>query len=80
MKTILLILVTLLVLSCSSSDDDTPVSCNCEKVYYDYKVKLDGVKATWYYQKTYTEPTYCQDATGKYVQIGSNKYFKVECK
>ena len=80
MKTILLILVTLLVLSCSSSDDDTLVNCNCDKVYYDYKVKLDGVKATWYYQKIYTEPTYCQDATGKYVQIGSDKYFKVECK
>jgi hypothetical protein len=80
MKAILLILVTLLVLSCSSSDDDASTSCNCDKVYYDYKVRLDGVKATWYYQKTYTEPTYCQDATGKYVQIGSNKYFKVECK
>ena len=81
MKTKILILFTLLFsLGASCEAEDQPTDCNCEKVYYDYKVRLDGVKATFYYQKTYTEPTYCQDATGKYVQIGSNKYFKVECK
>lgn len=78
MKTKLLLLFAILFLSCSK--DEVTTDCNCEKVYYDYKLKLDGVKATFYYQKTYTEPTYCQDATGKYVQIGSDKYFKVECK
>ena len=81
MKTkLLLLFVILFSLAGSCEPDEAQTDCNCEKVYYDYKVRLDGVKATWYYQKTYTEPTYCQDATGKYVQIGSDKYFKVECK
>lgn len=77
----LLLLGMFVVISCSKPEsEEVNTDCNCDKVYYDYKVRLDGVKATWYYQKTYTEPTYCQDATGKYVQIGSDKYFKVECK
>ena len=81
MKTkLLLLFVILFSLAGSCEPDEVQTDCNCEKVYYDYKVRLDGVNATWYYQKTYTEPTYCQDATGKYVQIGSDKYFKVECK
>jgi hypothetical protein len=78
MKTKILLLLSILFFSCSK--DEVQTDCNCDKVYYDYKLKLDGVRATFYYQKTYTEPTYCQDATGKYVQIGSDKYFKVECK
>lgn len=78
MKTKLLLLLAILFLSCSK--EPLQETCNCDKVYYDYKVRLDGVRATWYYQKTYTEPTYCQDATGKYVQIGSDKYFRIECK
>ena len=81
MKTkILLLFVLIFSLAGSCEPDELTTDCNCNKVYYDYKVRLDGVKANWYYQKTYTEPTYCQDATGKYVQIGSDKYFKVECK
>lgn len=77
MKTKLLILLSILFFSCSK--DEVQTNCNCQKVYYDYKVRLNGVQAIWYYEKTYTEPTNCQDETGKYVQIESNKFFKIEC-
>lgn len=79
-KLLLLFVITFsLAGSCEPETLQEQTDCNCEKVYYDYKVKMDGVKATFYYEKTFTEPTYCQDATGKYVQIGSNKFFKIEC-
>jgi hypothetical protein len=77
MKTKILLLLAILFISCTK--EPMQESCNCEKVYYDYKFRLDGVKATWYYQKTYSEKAVCQDATGKYVQIGSDKYYRIEC-
>lgn len=80
MKTKILILFTLLFsLGASCESEDQPTDCNCEKVYYLYKVRLDGVQTTWYYQKTYTEPVDCQDTNGQYIQIGSNEYFRIEC-
>jgi len=80
MKTKILILFTLLFsLGASCEAEDQPTDCNCEKVYYLYKVRLDGVQATWYYQKTYSEPVDCQDTNGQYIQIGSNEYFRIEC-
>ena len=77
MKTKILLLFVILFFSCSK--DELQTNCNCEKVYYDYKVRLDGVHATWYYQKTYSEPVDCQDTKGQYIQIGSNEYFRIEC-
>lgn len=80
MKTKILIIFTLLFsLGASCEAEDQPTDCNCEKVYYLYKVRLDGVQATWYYQKTYSEPVTCQDTNGQYIQIGSNEYFRIEC-
>lgn len=80
MKTKILILFTLLFsLGASCEAEDQPTNCNCEKVYYLYKVRLDGLQATWYYQKTYSEPVDCQDTNGQYIQIGSNEYFRIEC-
>ena len=76
---LLLLFVLLFSLAGSCESEELPTDCNCEKVYYTYKVRLDGVQATWYYQKTYSEPIYCQEETGKYIQIDSNKYFKIEC-
>lgn len=80
MKTKLLLLF-IMTFSLAGSCEPEPIQedCNCEKVYYTYKVRLDGVQATWYYEKTYSEPTYCQEQTGKYIQIDSNKYFRIEC-
>jgi len=75
MKTKILLLFAILLSSCSKEND-----CNCDKVYYTHKVRLDGVRATWYYEKTYSEKAICQDATGKYVQIEANKYYKIECR
>jgi len=80
MKTKILILFILLFsLGASCETEDQPTNCNCEKVYYLHKVRLDGVQATWYYQKTYSEPADCQDTNGQYIQIGSNEYFRIEC-
>lgn len=82
MKTkILLLFILIFSLAGSCEPDDQPTDCNCEKVYYLYKVRLDGVQATWYYQKTYSEPTSlnCNDESGQYVQIGGNQYFRIEC-
>ena len=81
MKTkILLLFILIFSLGASCEPDDTATNeCNCEKVYYTYKVRLDGVQATWYYQKTYTEPADCQETNGQYIQIGSNEYFRIEC-
>lgn len=80
MKTkILLLFILIFSLGASCEPEDQPTDCNCEKVYYLYKVRLDGVLATWYYQKTYSEPTDCQDTNGQYIQIGSNEYFRIEC-
>jgi len=80
MKTkILILFILLLSLGASCEADDQPTNCNCEKVYYLYKVRLDGVQATWYYQKTYSEPVDCQETNGQYIQIGSNEYFRIEC-
>ena len=80
MKTKLLLLF-ILTFSLAGSCEPDPVKsdCNCNKVYYTYKVHLDGVQATWYYQKTYSEPVDCQDTNGQYIQIGSNEYFRIEC-
>ena len=83
MKTkILLLFILIFSLGAGCEPDDQPTECNCEKVYYTYKVRLDGVQATWYYQKTYSEPTAlnCNDESGQYVQIGGNQYFRIECK
>jgi hypothetical protein len=41
---------------------------------------MEGVRAIFYYQKTYSEKAVCQDDTGKYVKIDGNKYYKIECK
>lgn len=83
MKTkILLLFILIFSLGASCEPEDTAINeCNCEKVYYLYKVRLDGVQATWYYQKTYSEPTAlnCNDESGQYVQIGSNEYYRIEC-
>ena len=82
MKTkILLLFILTFSLAGSCEPDDQPSDCNCEKVYYLYKVRLDCVQATWYYQKTYSEPTSlnCNDESGQYVQIGGNQYFRIEC-
>ena len=84
MKTkILLLFILTFSLAGSCEPEDTAINeCNCEKVYYTYKVRLDGVQSTQYYQKTYSEPTSlnCNDESGQYVQIGGNQYFRIECK
>lgn len=80
MKTkILLLFILVFSLGASCESEDQPKDCNCEKVYYLYKVRLDGVQATWYYQRTYSEPADCQDTNRQYIQIGSNEYFRIEC-
>lgn len=76
---ILLLFILIFSLGASCEPDPIESDCNCEKVYYLYKVKLDGVQATWYYQRTYSEPADCKNNTGQYVQIGSNEYFRIEC-
>jgi len=82
MKTkILLLFILIFSLGASCEPEDTAINeCNCEKVYYTYKVRLDGVQATWYYQKDYAEPIPCTNETGKYIQTDSNKYYRIECK
>lgn len=76
MKTKLLILFAILLSSCTK--EPVQESCNCEKVYYTFKFRLDGVRATWYYEKEYSEKAICQDPTD-YIQMSSNKYYRIEC-
>lgn len=81
MKTkILLLFVLIFSLAGSCEPDAIETSCDCEKVNYTYKVRLDGVQANWYYQKDYSEPIPCTVETGKYVQTDSNKFYRIECK
>lgn len=82
MKTKLLLLFILtfsLAGSCESDSVQEEIACDCEKVNYTYKVRLDGVQATWYYQKDYSEPIPCAIETGKYIQTDSNKFYRIEC-
>jgi len=82
MKTKLLLFFVLLFSlagTCEPESVQEEISCNCEKVNYTYKVRLDGVHATWYYQKDFSETIPCTTETGEYVQVGSNKFYRIEC-
>lgn len=82
MKTKLLLLF-ILTFSLAGSCESDPIqekSCDCEKVNYIKKVKLEGVTAIFYYEKSYVEPVECQAESKQYIQTDSNKFYKIECK
>jgi hypothetical protein len=90
MKTKLLLCVLAFALmssTCSNDDALAPSTndCTCKKVYYDYGVVgwgMGGVQPIWGYtfiaEETATQMD-CNLATGQYVQLDSNSYYKIEC-
>jgi hypothetical protein len=70
-----LIGLALLLLSCSSDDVS---DCNCEQVNYIKKIRMTGVTAEFYYQKSGSNPIGCQTET-EYIQTSSNTFYRIEC-
>ena len=83
-KTILILAVAIVSLSCSTDEQTTAQSeCACYKVYYDYKpVSYQGGAWIWAFVETskelFSSGGTCDETD--YIQITGGKFYKIECR
>ena len=83
-KTILILAVAIMSLSCSTDGASTTQSnCTCYKVYYDYKpTSYQGGIWVWGFVETskelFSSGGDCQETD--YIQITGGKHYRIECR
>jgi hypothetical protein len=84
MKTKILILISLIALSCKKDDikQSTPSTCNCYERHEVKDFPPNSLQLSWVFEyNTTTQPDLCSKQTGEWVYSGNvNQYrYKVIC-
>ena len=82
-KTILILAVAFMSLSCSKEEQVTQSECACYKVYYDYApISYQGGTWVWGFVETSKElfSSGGNCAETDYIQITGGKHYRIECR